>query len=311
MTANSANSATSAMSAMSARPNLRLCTVCGSACAKFKPGPHGTRLDASCPGCGALERHRFLALVVPALVAHASSTSSMSGGVLLDVAPMRGTTPLLKATVPYPYVGIDFDPSADRRVVDVTGSLTHVPLADASVSLLICMQVLEHIPDDAAAMCEIARVLAPGATAIVQVPRRRGIPTDEDPSVGPEERLARFGQADHVRYYGDDFEDRLLAAGLSIEILTGRDLIDDASAVLLGLPLTETLWLCARAGTGPGDLTAALRAAMPAVLASMLARSAATALAERTRLEGSLARLGPRRPLHRRALSYAARKVRR
>jgi SAM-dependent methyltransferase len=307
------------MTATTATPDLRLCTVCGSACAKFRPGPHGTRLDASCPGCGALERHRFLALVVPALVAHASSTGSINGtgssprGVLLDVAPMRGTTPLLKATVPYQYVGIDFDPAADRRVVDVTGSLTNVPLADASVSLLICMQVLEHIPDDAAAMHEIARVLAPGATAIVQVPRRRGIPTDEDPSVGPEERLARFGQADHVRYYGDDFEDRLRAAGLSIEIVTGRDLIDEASAVLLGLPLTETLWLCGRAGTGPQDLTSALRAAMPSVLATMLARSASTALAERTRLEATLAQTSPRqrRPLHRRALSYAARKVRR
>jgi SAM-dependent methyltransferase len=297
--------------AAAATPSLRLCTVCGSACEKFRPGPRGTRLDASCPGCGALERHRFLALVVPALVAAANGTSP--SGVLLDVAPMRGTTPLLRETVPYQYVGIDFDPQADRRVVDVTGSLTNVPLADASVSLLICMQVLEHIPDDAAAMREIARVLAPGATAIVQVPRRRGIPTDEDPSVGPEERLARFGQADHVRYYGDDFEDRLRAAGLSIEIVTGRDLIDDASAVLLGLPLTETLWLCGRAGSGPQDLTSALRAAMPAVLATMLARSAATALAERTRLEATLARSTPRqrRPLHRRALSYAARKVRR
>ena len=111
------------------------------------------------------------------------------------------------------YVGMDFDPGADSRIVNVQASLTQLPLPDASVGLMICFHVLEHIPDDAAAMAEIGRVLAPGGIAVVQVPRREGVPTDEDPDAPPEERLRRFGQRDHVRFYGDDFEDRLRAAG--------------------------------------------------------------------------------------------------
>ncbi len=56
-------------------------------------------------------------------------------------------------------------------------------------------------------MLEIARVLAPTGVGLVQVPFRPGTVLDEDPSAPVEERVRRFGQADHVRYYGDDFED--------------------------------------------------------------------------------------------------------
>ena len=76
--------------------------------------------------------------------------------------------------------------------------------------------MLEHIADDAAAIREIARVLSPGGKALIVVPRRPGVPTDEDPSLPEERRIARFGQWDHVRMYGDDLEDRLGAAGLSV-----------------------------------------------------------------------------------------------
>src|SRR3712207_8881866 len=42
---------------------------------------------------------------------------------------------------------------------------------DASVDRVIASEVLEHIPDDARAMAEIARVLKPGGTVAVTVPR--------------------------------------------------------------------------------------------------------------------------------------------
>lgn len=290
--------------------DLRVCTVCGSACQRFRPGPHGKRQDASCPSCGALERHRFLALVLPALAQGAGSS-----GVLLDVAPMKGTTPMLKASVPNQYVGIDFDPDADHRIVDVAASLTDVPLRDASVALMICMHVLEHIPDDATAMREMARVLGPSGVAVVQVPRRTGIPTDEDPSVGPEERLARFGQVDHVRYYGDDFEDRLRAAGLAVTTIVATDVIPASTATMLGLPASELLWLCTRADVTPDKLVIGVREALPGVLMELLRRTGATAIAERDRLQTALGKAQgtakPRRSLPRRAASYARRRLRR
>lgn len=216
---------------------LAVCTVCRRA-GYLGQGP-GRRPNARCVRCGSLERHRALVGLVPALSGFGAT------GVVLDIAPTRRTSAVfrdLAVAVQVPYVGMDFDPAADNRAVDVQASLTEVPLRDASVGLLICYHVLEHVPDDAAAMAEIARVLAPGGVAVIQVPHRTGVATDEDPSAGVEERVARFGQADHVRYYGDDFESRLATAGLDVRRLQTADLYSPLEADLLGLR-EEPVWL--------------------------------------------------------------------
>ncbi len=83
--------------------------------------------------------------------------------------------------------------------------------------LILCSHVLEHIPDDRGALRQLRRVLRPGGAAVIQVPLRTG-PTDEDASVvDPAARHRRFGQFDHVRFYGSDFTDRVRAAGFGVE----------------------------------------------------------------------------------------------
>ncbi len=65
-------------------------------------------------------------------------------------------------------------------------------------------------------MAELFRVLAPGGTAIIQVPTK-GAKTYEDPSItDPAERFRHFGQSDHVRYYGEDIRDRLSKVGFEV-----------------------------------------------------------------------------------------------
>ncbi len=49
--------------------------------------------------------------------------------------------------------------------------ITALPFADQSFDLVICSEVLEHIPDDQRAMHEILRVLKPGHDLVVSVPR--------------------------------------------------------------------------------------------------------------------------------------------
>jgi len=49
-------------------------------------------------------------------------------------------------------------------------SLTHVPLAAESVDLILCSEVLEHIPDDGQALDELDRVLTPGGLLVITVP---------------------------------------------------------------------------------------------------------------------------------------------
>ncbi len=48
---------------------------------------------------------------------------------------------------------------------------TRLPFADACFDLVICSEVLEHIPDDQHAMRELVRVLKPGKSVVVSVPR--------------------------------------------------------------------------------------------------------------------------------------------
>ena len=104
--------------------------------------------------------------------------------------------------------------------------LTALGLRDEAFDAVLCSHLLEHVPDDRAAIRELYRVLAPGAWALIQVPLPSGRPvTDEAPDVVcPEERTRRFGQPDHCRLYGLDLVDRIRAAGFDVELLEARDL---------------------------------------------------------------------------------------
>ncbi len=164
-------------------------------------------------------------------------------GTVLDIAPSPYVTERIARMAPGRYVRMDRNPAADGREVDVEASLTALPFPDATFDLIVCFHVLEHIPDDGAAMCELARVLRPGGLSIVQVPYRRNEPTDEDPSAPPDERVRRFGQEDHVRRYGHDLEQRLTAAGLAGTRIEARDLVGEQAVRTFGLQASSPMWL--------------------------------------------------------------------
>jgi len=50
------------------------------------------------------------------------------------------------------------------------GDIRALPLADASVDLLLATDVIEHVAEDEQAVAEICRVLRPGGTALITVP---------------------------------------------------------------------------------------------------------------------------------------------
>src|SRR5271156_6502232 len=56
-------------------------------------------------------------------------------------------------------------------VTAVQGDALALPFADGIFDRVIASEVLEHIPDDSAAMRELARVLRPGGAMAVTVPR--------------------------------------------------------------------------------------------------------------------------------------------
>lgn len=220
------------------------CLACWSPVAEWVPGGPRGRPRARCPRCGALERHRFLAFMLEQL-----GLVVATSGAVLDVAPQRQVQHVLKRLAGEAYVGMDL---SDELDVDVRADITRLPFADATFDLVVCYHVLEHIPDDRRAIAELARVLAPGGVALVQVPWRDDRDTDEDPDAPVSERADRFGQDDHVRWYGRDFESRLAASGLRPYRLKPSEVLEEAELRRLSITPGEAVWLCRRSGV-PGD----------------------------------------------------------
>jgi SAM-dependent methyltransferase len=214
------------------------CPACGTDLEAFAPGPGG-RPNARCPNCQALERHRLLTLML-----RERGALFGTGTRVLDVAPAGVVRRFLLERVGRRYVGTDMFMSGG---VSARSDLTRAPFASQAFDVIVCYHVLEHIPDDHAAIVELARVLHRDGVAFIQVPRRPGTQTDEDPSAPVEERISRFGQDDHVRFYGDDFEERLLAGGLVPTVLRPAEALPERDVTRFGLVRNEEVWVCARA----------------------------------------------------------------
>lgn len=214
------------------------CPACLSPVVEWEPGPGG-RPSATCPTCFSLERHRFLALTLEGLRPILAGAQT-----ILDAAAQPQVQVVLARLAPdVQYVRTDL---MDLRYADVCADGTNLPFRDQSIDLVLHFHVLEHIPDDRAAMAEIARVLRPSGLMICQVPRRRGVSTDEDFTLTPEQNTVRFGQKDHVRWYGDDFEDRLVESGLSVVSYTAGEVLSDEQIERFNVPAGQELWFCRR-----------------------------------------------------------------
>jgi SAM-dependent methyltransferase len=97
----------------------------------------------------------------------------------------------------------------------VNGDALHLPFPDATFDRVICSEVLEHIPDDTAAMAELARVLRPGGVLAATVPS--WLPEKICWQLSAEYH-APLAQGGHVRIYTEGLlRERLRAAGLQPE----------------------------------------------------------------------------------------------
>ncbi len=196
------------------RGNARYCVLCDSHVRAFlDAGWVVQRLDGKCPVCNSLERHRFGWYYL-------QREGLLRGPAMQTMLHIAPEVPLRRRLTRLPnfrYITGD----AMRQRIDVKLDLTLLPFDDDIVDLLYCSHVLEHIPDDIAAMTEIRRVLRDGGSAILMFPVRFDTDaTDEDPTIDdPEERLRRFGQDNHVRWYGRDVIDRLRDVGFDVQLV--------------------------------------------------------------------------------------------
>ena len=221
------------VTAQSVRDGVRpdevvVCNLCGWSGRRFyrNTGPGYDERDSLCAGCLTPDRYRTLFEVLR------RRTSVFEPGVrVIEVAPLISMEQIFVSRPEVDYTSFDIE----RHAMEV-GDITAMRYPDASADWFICFHVLEHIPDEPAALAEIHRVLRPGGQAVLQVPvdwhvdatREYGAPDPRD--VG------------HVRRHGRDFADRITAAGFEVTRVDVADLVDAAYIRRHGLS-TEPIFL--------------------------------------------------------------------
>lgn len=201
----------------------RRCPVCGKRCRKFLPYGYTTsREDALCPRCLSLERHRMIWLWL-----ERHSNLMQSRPKMLHIAPevslMRHFKRLYRGTESYITADLE-SPLADMHF-----DVQEIPLADRSVDVVICNHLFEHVEDDRRAMSELYRVMRYGGWGIMLVPEDRGREStfEDDTITDAKERTRLFGQYDHRRVYGRDYDERLREAGFEVERIAYASLLSD------------------------------------------------------------------------------------
>jgi ubiquinone/menaquinone biosynthesis C-methylase UbiE len=175
------------------------------------------------------------------------------GERVLDVGSGTGTmTRRLAAAVGPEGTALGIEPNGmlrgvaeARAAADGTGATfcqglaTEIPLPDASVDLVWCERVLQHVPDAQAAITEMVRVLRPGGRAVLlDSDHESRVNSDIDPEVARSITVAFMGQlanADAARH----IPRQAMAAGLVVDPDIGSSGVVFPQELLLGFPMLK------------------------------------------------------------------------
>lgn len=208
------------------------CPICEATFAEFAEVSPRRPRKAKCPQCGSLERHRFFWLL------QGSDGFLPDGGRLLHFAPEPWLSKRMAERYGSDYIRADYTLPPH----DVKADIQSLPFRDASFRGLICIGVLEHIPDDFRAMRELARVLEPGGTAVIHVPLQFQTHESWRERLGPVQRREKYGQVNHLRYYGLDVQDALRGNGFpSVDVISPTDRYGRDAIVRYGLRKTARI----------------------------------------------------------------------
>ena len=210
----------------------------GNSYRKFLPyGYEKVRENVLAPGTLSLERHRLCWLYL-----QNETDLFTQPQKLLHFAPEQAFLKRFRKIKHLDYTTTDLN----SPIADVKADICNLPFDDNSFNFIICNHVLEHIPEDMKAMKELYRVLAPGGTAILQVPydRDRNTTFEDDSITDPKERARIFGQYDHVRVYGMDYFEKLEATGFIVEALDYTSSFTDDQINRYRLAQGELLPVC-------------------------------------------------------------------
>lgn len=151
-----------------------------------------------CPRCESLARQRQLVRYLDEKLAVFSSRDVR----ILDIGPGSADLQLFAKRGFDGVLTMDLRPGVAMLAMDIT----RMGFKDSVFDVIVCSHVLEHVPNDGAALREMRRILKRTGRCVIQVPMQFGLQeTFEYGRPNPEE----FG---HVRAYGSDFASRLTKA---------------------------------------------------------------------------------------------------
>ena len=205
---------------------------CPCCCYKGKFDTFGNppRYGAKCPFCGSLERHRLFVL-------KNQEENFFLGKKVIHFAPEKILTQIILKSSPKQYLTGDLTPGRADCVLNIE----HIEQPNQSWDVVMCSHVLEHV-DDKVALTELHRILKPDGLLLLMVPIINGWEkTYENPMIqSPHDRQKHFGRYDHVRYYGNDFRNRIKKAGFDMKEFTA----DGPQSVKYGLMRGDKVFMC-------------------------------------------------------------------
>lgn len=217
----------------------KICPVCGNELRVYLPYGAHMRFNVDCPWCASKERHRAYWL-------YWNKINFFNGKKirLLHFAPERIFFDKISKLEFIDYYPVDIDP--DKYGVKEKADITNIPYEDNMFDAIICNHVLEHIEDEKKALSELKRVLKTDGVAFLNVPVFRNYETTlEKPEYNtPELRLEYYGQSDHVRRYGRDYDERLRRAGFLVKEISINEDYSQEEVDKYGLNRWECIYEC-------------------------------------------------------------------
>ncbi|MCB9584723.1 MAG: class I SAM-dependent methyltransferase [Polyangiaceae bacterium] len=183
-----------------------------------------------------LERHRLMWLYLKLRTDFFSKRARV-----LHIAPEYCFIRPFRAMKNLDYVTADLN----SPWADVHMDAHEMPFADDSFDVIFCNHVLEHVADDKKVLAELFRVMRPGGWGLFQVPIDTNLERSHgDPSItNPRERERLYGQSDHVRQYGLDFEEIVRSVGFDVEVDALVNELPPEDVQRYALPAGEMLYI--------------------------------------------------------------------
>jgi SAM-dependent methyltransferase len=131
----------------------------------------------------------------------------------------------------------------------VEGSLMEMPFAPDSFDLAVCLDVIEHLPDDRGALRELRRVVAPGGALLVTVPAYQWLWSGHDEINHHHRRynrdtlLAAAEAASWQRSHTTYFNSLLLPVAIALRALDRLHTRTTESSLDLWVPPAPLNWL--------------------------------------------------------------------